>query len=190
MKTDLRIVKSRKAIKDAFLQLIKEKGYNNVTITDIADRALINRKTFYMHYETKQALYDEICNELIDVLDPESTMETLHKLNGHEQRKPVINLLNNIRKEKEVFSVLINDENNKVFVHKLYDKITPVILSQTHGMANSMMDEKLLLEVYRTLFIIMLKWWVENDNADPDSAIDLILEFFSKKPLKLLGISF
>ena len=99
MKTDLRIVKSKKAIKDAFLMLIKEKGYNNITITEIADRALINRKTFYMHYETKQALYDEICNELIDVLDPESTMETLHKLKGHEQRKPVINLLNNIRRE-------------------------------------------------------------------------------------------
>ncbi len=190
MKTDLRIVKSKKAIKDAFLMLIKEKGYNNITITEIADRALINRKTFYMHYETKQALYDEICNELIDVLDPESTMETLHKLKGHEQRKPVINLLNNIRREKEVFSVLINDETNKVFLYKLYNKIAPVIRSQTHAVEKSIMNEELLLEVYCTLFVIMLKWWIKYDNTDPNDAIDLILEFFSKKPLKLLGISF
>ncbi len=191
MKTDLRTIKSRRAIKQAFLQLMNEKGYNNVTITDIADRALINRKTFYMHYDTKQALYDEICNELIELLDPESTMKTLHELEGHEQRKPVIRLLMNIRREKDVFSVLINDENNMTFLRKLCDKIAPVILMETHSHKDIiLMDEELLIEVYCTLFVLMLKWWIKNDHTEPDMAIDLILEFFSRKPLELLGISF
>lgn len=191
MKTDLRIIKSRRAIKEAFLELMKEKGYNNITITDIAQKALINRKTFYMHYDSKQTLYDEICNELITMLDPESTMENIHHLKGHEQRRPVINLLNNIRREKEVFSVLINDENNMAFLHKLYEKIAPVILMETHNHRDSVLtDEKLLIEVYCTLFVLMLKWWIKNDNTEPDMAIDLILEFFSKKPLEMLGISF
>ena len=191
MKTVLRTIKSRRAIKQAFLQLMNEKGYNNVTITDIADRALINRKTFYMHYDTKQALYDEICNELIELLDPESTMKTLHELEGHEQRKPVIRLLMNIRREKDVFSVLINDENNMTFLRKLCDKIAPVILMETHSHKDIiLMDEELLIEVYCTLFVLMLKWWIKNDHTEPDMAIDLILEFFSRKPLELLGISF
>ncbi len=191
MKTDLRIIKSKKAIKNAFLELTKEKGYNNITITDIAEKALINRKTFYMHYDTKQALYDEICNELIALLDPESTMKRLHELKGHEQRKPVVALLMNIRKEKEVFSILINDENNMAFLNKLYDKIAPVILMETHSHKDAILtDEKLLIEVYCTLFVLMLKWWINNDRTDPDMAIDLVLEFFSKKPLEMLGISF
>ncbi len=191
MKTDLRVVKSKRAIKTAFLELMKEKGYGNITITDIAERALINRKTFYMHYETKQALYDEICDEVIALLDPESTMKRLHELKGHEQRKPVIRLLLDIRREKNVFSVLINDENNMAFLYKLYDKIAPVILMETHSHKDAVLtDEKLLMEVYCTLFVLMLKWWIKNDDTEPDMAIDLILEFFSKKPLEMLGISF
>ena len=52
-KTDLRIIKTKKAIKTAFLNLLKENKYHNITISAISETALINRKTFYAHYETK-----------------------------------------------------------------------------------------------------------------------------------------
>ncbi|WP_415782960.1 TetR/AcrR family transcriptional regulator, partial [Bacillus manliponensis] len=57
-KTDLRIVRTRKLIKEAFLDLIQTKGYESITIQNIADSALINRATFYLHYKDKQDLLD------------------------------------------------------------------------------------------------------------------------------------
>ena len=44
-KTDLRIIKTKKAIKTAFLNLLKENKYHNITISAISETALINRKT-------------------------------------------------------------------------------------------------------------------------------------------------
>ena len=51
-KQDLRVVKTREAIQNAFVQLIEEKGFEAMTIKDITEKARINRGTFYAHYRT------------------------------------------------------------------------------------------------------------------------------------------
>lgn len=45
-KTDLRIRRTKKSIRDAFFELIDENGFDSVTVKDITDRALISRNTF------------------------------------------------------------------------------------------------------------------------------------------------
>lgn len=68
-KVDLRIVKTRKAIKAAFISLLMTKGYERMTIQNIADEALINRNTFYLHYVDKVALMDALCAESLAQLN-------------------------------------------------------------------------------------------------------------------------
>ena len=68
-KTDLRVLKTRKAIKGAFLTLIQTKGYDRITIQDIADEAMINRNTFYLHYIDKIDLMESLCKDSIDQLN-------------------------------------------------------------------------------------------------------------------------
>lgn len=68
-KIDLRIIKTRKAIKESFLTLIQTKGYDRITIQDIADQAIINRNTFYLHYVDKPDLMEKLCIEHIDLLN-------------------------------------------------------------------------------------------------------------------------
>jgi len=49
-KIDRRVVKTKKAIHNAFAKLLTEKELNDITISDIAELADINRKTFYNYY--------------------------------------------------------------------------------------------------------------------------------------------
>ena len=42
---DLRIRRTHKFLKDAMIQLIAEKGFDAITVGDIAERAMINRAT-------------------------------------------------------------------------------------------------------------------------------------------------
>ena len=53
---DRRIQKTRKALLNALISLILEKGYDKVTIQDIIDRADVGRSTFYAHFENKEHL--------------------------------------------------------------------------------------------------------------------------------------
>jgi len=59
---DLRVVKTRKAICNAFTKLLAQKDYRAITITDIAKLADVNRKTLYNYYSST----DDILKDIVD----------------------------------------------------------------------------------------------------------------------------
>jgi AcrR family transcriptional regulator len=60
MKTDLRVIKSRSAIEKAFINSVEIKGFNNITITEIAEKAMVNRNTIYLNYGSKEEILEAI----------------------------------------------------------------------------------------------------------------------------------
>lgn len=60
MKNDRRLRKTKCAIQEAFLSLLMEKEFNDITITELAKRADIDRKTFYAHYTSLGDIVDDI----------------------------------------------------------------------------------------------------------------------------------
>ena len=63
---DERVIKTKKLIKTALSELIQEKGFDHVSITDLTQRANINRGTFYLHYQDKYDLLEKFENEVLD----------------------------------------------------------------------------------------------------------------------------
>lgn len=62
---DLRIVKTRRNIREAFLELRSKNALEKVRVTRLCELALINKTTFYKHYQDIYALSEEIENETI-----------------------------------------------------------------------------------------------------------------------------
>ena len=58
--TDRRVVRTKAAILDAFWSLLEERDYIRITVSDLADRAQINRKTFYVYYNSMDDLVGEV----------------------------------------------------------------------------------------------------------------------------------
>ncbi len=57
---DLRVQRTIKSIYEAFEELIVEKDYEKITVTELAKLAMINKKTFYRYYPTLDDLLAEI----------------------------------------------------------------------------------------------------------------------------------
>src|SRR5215510_15281228 len=55
-KEDRRVQRTQQLLRDALIELIIEKGYEEVTVQDIIDRANVGRSTFYSHFMDKQQL--------------------------------------------------------------------------------------------------------------------------------------
>src|SRR5512133_616630 len=80
--TDLRTQRTRILLCGTLINLIAEKGFDAITVKDIAERAMINRATFYRHFEDKYALVTYIFKEAIaqmfeEVGSPEKNIEIL-----------------------------------------------------------------------------------------------------------------
>lgn len=63
MNTDKRVVKTRALIRAAYLDSVRELGIRKTTIKNICEKAFISRRTFYLHYETVDFLFNEIMDE-------------------------------------------------------------------------------------------------------------------------------
>lgn len=62
-KGDLRVRRTRKLLREALVSLVEEKGYDSVSVAEIAERAMVNRATFYLHYEEKYDLLLDVLGE-------------------------------------------------------------------------------------------------------------------------------
>lgn len=65
-KEDLRVIKTKSMIKKTFIELATAVGYQKITIKELCDKAIINRNTFYLHYQNKDDLVKEMVNEIIE----------------------------------------------------------------------------------------------------------------------------
>lgn len=52
-KTDLRIVKTHKALSDTFLTMLEEKTFDEITVNELCEKAMVRRATFYKHFADK-----------------------------------------------------------------------------------------------------------------------------------------
>ncbi|GAB2568688.1 TetR/AcrR family transcriptional regulator [Gracilibacillus alcaliphilus] len=78
-KTDPRVLRTRKLIMDSFIQLSEKKEFKDITIKDITTEAMINRATFYYHFED---IYDLLEKSLSEVL--------LIKLDGDDYQAKIV----------------------------------------------------------------------------------------------------
>ena len=64
MKADRRVQRTRELLQKALIELIKEQGYETITIQEIVDRANVGRTAFYLHYGNKDDLFLS-CHEMV-----------------------------------------------------------------------------------------------------------------------------
>ncbi len=82
---DQRVLRTQRHIKNSFIQLLQSKGYNKITIQDIADESEINRNTFYLHFRDKEDLLEKLCLEKLSAFkDCFRVSPSLREVSDHQ----------------------------------------------------------------------------------------------------------
>lgn len=83
---DLRVVKTHRAIREAFIMLLSEQEYNDIAIQAILNRAKVNRATFYKYYSGK----GDLAGQMIDDFKQEVSQLFQDRLNADSQMLQMI----------------------------------------------------------------------------------------------------
>lgn len=164
---DRRQEKTRQAIFTAFSSLLEEKNYNKITVQEIIDRANIGRSTFYAHFETKDQLLSEICQELFDhVLDTAVDKGSVSGLYSKELAPKSVfsHLLQHLEKNDHKTLSLLACESNEIFLRYFKDSLKDLIKSQYINLPsrkNKNIPEDILINHISTSFVEMILWWVK-----------------------------
>ena len=135
-------IRSKKMIKEAFFELLKEKDYNKITVTDIVNKADLNRSTFYAHYLDVRAITEEFENEVI-----EKMMELLKKFefkNFFNNPTPLLLEVSRFLESHEnEYRTLLKINDAETFLKKLRDIFAEYMKSDS-DIPNYLNDSKMI----------------------------------------------
>ena len=119
---DLRIKRTKKNINDAFFELRKKKSIEKISVKELSELAMINKATFYLHYNNIYDLSARLEDELIDrIID---SVRGINPFRSHGEMKIFAEHLSSAitRKSADIETLFSNNENNK-FIYHLEDKL-------------------------------------------------------------------
>ncbi|MGZ0042326.1 TetR/AcrR family transcriptional regulator [Paenibacillus ottowii] len=179
---DLRIIKTQKVIRNAFIDLLDKNGFEAITVQEIANAAMINRSTFYLHYVDKydllQKTADQALANIIELVAPET-----HIVNGELEyssfKENIRAILKVVEDDAVLYKVLLNDPQmidiNQKFQQALMRKMDSSFLN------NILISRDLFLEWMTSLYMSVIRWWL-NQNMKYSS------NFIAEEFIKLLVI--
>lgn len=132
-KRDLRIVKTKKALYEALISLMKEQPFEEIKVSDICDRALVNRSTFYAHYGDKYEMFLDLIGSLKAGII-ESLEKNESELNTKEYYIDMLSLLlEHIDEKRDVFYSMLLNNRNSIISDIIVDAINRDIKSRVKG---------------------------------------------------------
>lgn len=161
---DLRIVKTKMAIKNAFLQLLSEKSFDKISVADITQYALIHRGTFYSHYTDKYDLLNKLEDELIDemgefieLINYESVTESKEKNNPMPHMVP---LLIYLEERPEYLNLVIKGNGSTSFFEKMIDKYYDLIMDRVQVHQDNWVEYR--KDIIRAIVTSVFSRWTDN----------------------------
>lgn len=117
-------IRSRRLIRQAFVELVQEKPIEKITVTDIVTRADINRGTFYAHYADTRAVVEQIENEIIAKM-LEFLGEFRYKNFFQNPLPLLLKISRYLQDDLEFYRILINAHGSEQFLTKLKKHLCP-----------------------------------------------------------------
>ena len=120
-KIDLRIIKTNKVLFEALITLMEQKDFEKIKISDICDQALINRSTFYAHYEDKYDLLLAMINDLKNNLERELKENKEEDISKNYFMELLKILINHVDEKRETYNSILKNDKNGIVMGFLID---------------------------------------------------------------------
>jgi AcrR family transcriptional regulator len=179
-KSDRRVSRTRRSLREALMALILEKGYDAVTIEDITSRADTGRTTFYLHYRDKEELLLESINEVVEDLFTQISQRPLAEWNlpgsGDSEATlfPILLVFQNAAENADLYRVVLRGEGTSKIQNRIRNLTASAVAEFLRLMAERdqfAFHPVVPVEVFSNYFagslLGVLTWWLENNMPYP-----------------------
>ncbi|MEM7539405.1 MAG: TetR/AcrR family transcriptional regulator [Chloroflexota bacterium] len=174
---DLRVQRTHRLLREALIALISELGYDNVTIRHITDRAQVGYKTFFRHFESKEALLNTVIERLVAefervVLSPDQPLAS------------EINTINAVHFAEKHATVLLAALHSPASDQLLKPFIAFAHREGQRTYIGSNLPDELVIHHFASSVFDLLGWWLDNDRPYPPEEM---AEYINQLLIRPLG---
>ena len=178
---DRRQRKTREAIFSALIELLSRKDFAQITVGEIIERADISRATFYSHFETKDYLLKELCEDLfchvLDVSDSDRS-EHRHMFACDAPDCVFLHLFQHLLKNDNHILELLSCKSSDLFLYYFKEQLRTMVAGQLplfQDRKSERLPDDFWINHILSVFVETVRWWIDNGmKEDPET----ITEYF------------
>ncbi len=173
--TDKRVIKTKKAIKTALIDIMSKKELADITVSELARKAVINRKTFYSHYPNVQAVFADIEDEMIN---DAKNLIIQHKTENTAQPSIALRAYCNQMNSNFAFYHSISMLNSPTLIEKHKKLLINMVLHDLIKNLNCSKEKKILIMEFIAggLLSMSTKWYKSNMKLSYEEMISITAE--------------
>ncbi|OKP65920.1 TetR family transcriptional regulator [Paenibacillus sp. P3E] len=164
-KVDRRILKTQESLKNAVIELMMEKNFDDITIQELADRANVNRGTIYLHYQDKFDLLDQLIEIHINELGEMDAWAC--ELNWVDALVPYFEYF---EKNYLFFSTMLASKGTpSSFRTRLLASFMKGFQGEIDRESdrNAGLSDEVMLQYAGTAYVGVIEWWIRNGMPYP-----------------------
>ena len=170
-KSDRRSLRTRQLLWQALIALIQEKDYSEITIQDIADRANVNRVTFYLHYRDKRDLLERSAETIFNDLTSKTAPMTGENFRLDVPPEGMTLVYRYIAENAKFYRIVLGENGIPFLVNRLRQYVAELTIQRYQMVTPPESKAPIPLEIvaqYAAGSIIgLISWWLENDMPVP-----------------------
>jgi AcrR family transcriptional regulator len=150
---------------------MSEQDFESITVTDICDRAMVHRTTFYKHYEDKYALLAQGIQQQLERMFEALNLPAGQSATMSEQTSAVrllTGLFEHVQKQEPFFRLMLCGHGISQFYTLFRKSLVDHFLQRSDAQTN--LQDKALLrrstlraQAHAGLLVSTVAWWLEND---------------------------
>ncbi len=168
-RTDLRVIKTKEALHNSLLELIKDKPLDTISVSELCRKAKVNRGTFYFHYDKVEDVFEEYFKEIMSDF-ANSYFEPYRKasmIKISELNPKTIRIFHHIEKYKSFYRIVFSRNAPLTYYYLLFEEISKLLRNDIQHVKN--IDEDILMAYQTNAILGMIIAWFKGDfQYDPN----------------------
>lgn len=174
-----RRIQTRKKLQDAAINLLLEKGYDNITVQNITDGADLGRGTFYLHFKDKEEIIWSVIEE--GILEADQQAHRNVQESGMPERplfEGIRNMFAHAEVNRALYLATLSSHGSLVLINRVSDLLAADLLKEMripsfdprYGIPHEVTSQIVTGAIIRSVV-----WWLENDNPyDKDEMAEML----------------
>jgi AcrR family transcriptional regulator len=162
-----RRLRTRKQLQTALLALILEKGYDEVSIQDITDRADLARATFYIHFKDKEDLLWSVIEDVIHKTEEEILRDFDGVIPPQAEYFAFRNIFEHVEQNRDTYRVILGSKGSSEIYHRVHKYMVEETLQDMenfHVYTGLKQPAQIKAQIIVGSIVSLAIWWLETPN--------------------------
>ena len=178
--TDRRVQRTRRALREALVALMVERGWDEIGVQDICGQANVGRSTFYMHFSSKEELLISSFDNLRQELRARNATVTER---GEGPLPFAHGMIEHAYANQRLFRAAIGKRSGYVVQRHFRELVAGLVQEDLSALAPAGWQRDASVRYLAGAFVELLTWWLDGRRAQKPGEIERLFDTLTKSAI-------